>query len=149
MASSSAMRAAVVCLLNRARNAHGLPSLDESSALDDSAQHWSTFMVATHRFTHGANFAARITAAGYVWQAAGENIATGYRTPRAVVAAWMASLDHCRNILSPAFRNIGVGEAPISVSGLPGAATWVTDFGRHMFQAPASGSWGPADDCPY
>jgi uncharacterized protein YkwD len=143
------MRAAVLCLLDLARNAHGLPSLTEAPALDTSAQRWTTVMDATHRFTHGVDFAARITAAGYVWQSAGENIATGYRTPRGVVAAWMASPDHCRNILSPDFRNIGVGEAPVSVGGLPGAATWVTDFGLHMFQSPASRSWLPAAGCPY
>ncbi len=148
-APSYVIRTAVLCLLNRDRHARGLPRLIESSALDDSAQHWATYLVATHQFTHGTNFAGRLSAAGYRWQTAGENIATGYGTARGVVAAWMASPDHCRNILDPSFRNIGVGEAPVYVRGLPGAATWVTDFGRRMSQPPASNRWGPSDGCPY
>ena len=42
-------------------------------------------MVARRAFTHGADFSARITAVGFDWSAAAENIATGYPTPLAVV----------------------------------------------------------------
>jgi uncharacterized protein YkwD len=145
--SLQTMRVAVVCEINLERSAHGLPGLSEAGALDNSAQGWSQTMVATQQFSHGADFSARITAAGYSWGASAENIATGYATPRSVVAAWMASLGHCRNILTPSFRDVGVGEVPAGVG--VGPATWTTDFGLHLLASAPSGNWGPANGCPY
>jgi uncharacterized protein YkwD len=92
-ASLGQMRAAVICLINQERNAHGLPSLKVSIKLNHSAQGWNQAMVASGNFTHGNDFAGRISAVGYNWQTAGENIATGFDTPRSVVKAWMASPD--------------------------------------------------------
>lgn len=147
-ASLQTMRAAVVCEINLKRSAHGLPPLREAGALDNSAQGWSQTMVATNQFTHGASFSDRITAAGYSWAATGENIASGYLTPQAVVSAWMGSLDHCRNILMPSFRDVGIGEVPAGV-GAGSAATWTADFGLPLLSSPPSSNWGPADGCPY
>jgi uncharacterized protein YkwD len=39
---------------------------------------------------------------------AGENIASGFSTPRALVSAWMHSPGHRANILNPHFHRIGV-----------------------------------------
>jgi uncharacterized protein YkwD len=147
-ASVQLMRAAVVCEINLQRSAHGLPGLAESGALDSSAQGWSQTMVATNQFSHGPSFSARISAAGYPWGSAGENIASGYLTPRAVVARWMASLEHCRNILSPTFRDVGIGEVPAGVGGAS-AATWTGDFALRLGASAPSGDSGPADGCPY
>ena len=107
--STRAMRAAVVCLINQQRVRHGLPALRVSPLLDRSAQAWTNVMVATGKFWHGINFAARITAVGFIWQDAGENIATGFPTPASVVSAWMASKDHCQNILDPRYDRVGTG----------------------------------------
>ena len=151
-ASLDAMRAAVVCLINQQRNAHGLPSLTASSQLNNSAQGWSATMVSTGNFTHGPGnaFADRISAAGYDWQDAGENIATGYPTPATVVKAWMASPEHCTNILNPSYRNVGTGESPAAVGIFAsGPATWVQDFGLLMSQSPLSTNTGPQKGCPY
>ena len=124
-APAQALRSAVVCLINQARAAHHLPTLHESVLLDRSAQRWTSSMVASDEFSHGTNFASRITAAGYVWRAAGENIATGFATPRSVVRAWMASTGHCQNILNPQYRNVGTGVSPRAVRGF---ATGVGDL---------------------
>lgn len=148
--STQAMDAAVVCLVDQQRAQHGLPPLRDQAQLDSSAQQWTNWMVSADDYTHGSDFTARITAQGYVWQDAAENIATGYRTPAAVVSAWMHSTDHCRNILSPVYRDVGIGVSPHPVSGwasTPG--TWTEDFGLAMLQAPASKDWGPANGCPY
>ena len=102
-------RAAVVCLINRQRTSRGLPALTANSRLDRSAQGWTNEMVSHHEFTHGADFAERISAAGFRWSQAGENIASGFPTPASVVAGWMASTGHCENILDPAFREVGTG----------------------------------------
>lgn len=44
-----------------------------------------------------------------VFDDAGQNIARGQRTAKSVVTAWMNSEDHRKNILNPAFEEIGVG----------------------------------------
>lgn len=43
------------------------------------------------------------------YRAAGENLAYGFRTPEALVAAWMNSEGHRRNILDPDFKFVGIG----------------------------------------
>ncbi len=144
------MDAAVVCLINQQRVSRGLPALTESAQLDRSAQSWNDSMVASGDFTHGSNFAGRISAVGYDWQTAGENIATGYLTPAQVVSAWMASSGHCQNILDPSFRNVGTGETPSPVGNwASGPATWTQDFGLLMSQSPLSTNTGPQNGCPY
>ena len=149
-ANLGAMRTAVLCLVNRQRAAHGLPRLSEDSRLDRSAQGWTQTMVATHRFTHGTNFAARISAAGFRWSAAGENIATGFATPAAVVKAWMASVGHCRNILSPSYSAIGIGVVNRPVAGFAsGAATWTQDFALPMGRRAPSRNFAASSRCPY
>lgn len=148
-ASRSQLGRAVVCLVNGQRRERGLPRLHGNERLDRSAQRWTDFMVGHDVFTHGPNFAARITAAGFDWSTAGENIATGFTTPASVVSGWMASDDHCRNILTPLFRSVGTG---VSASGVPGfgsSGTWTEDFGLHMGSRAPSHEWGPADGCPY
>ena len=106
------MRAAVVCLINQQRARHRLPAL-HVAPLDRSAQVWTNVMV-DGRFWHGTSFAARITAVGFIWPDAGENIATGFPTPAGVVGAWMASRGHCQNILDPHYDRVGTRPQPPS-----------------------------------
>jgi uncharacterized protein YkwD len=148
--TASALKAAVVCLINQQRTGRGLPGLQANTDLDHSAQRWTRAMVTHHEFTHGSDFASRITAAGFHWTQAGENIATGYPTPRAVLAGWMASTDHCRNILDPSFRDIGIGEDDSPVRPFAsGPATWTQDFGLRMGQSAPSHNRRPMNGCPY
>jgi uncharacterized protein YkwD len=146
----AAMRTAVLCLVNRQRTAHHLPPLHANVLLDRSAQKWTGHMVATRAFSHGSDFPARISATGYRWSAAGENIATGLPTPSDVVAAWMRSPEHCRNILAPIYRDLGVGAVPRPVRGwASGPATWTQDFALAIGQRAPSHNWAPANGCPY
>ena len=140
----------MVCLISQERAAHHLPALTASPLLNNSAQRWTNAMVSSDQFTHGMNFAGRISAAGYDWRSAGENIATGFATPRSVVAAWMASTGHCQNILNPSYRNIGTGVSRGVVKGFAtGVGTWTQDFALGMHQSAPSGNYGPASGCPY
>ena len=110
----------------------GLPGLRENARLNRSAQGWTNVMVTHRDFSHGADFAARISAVGFDWSNVGENIATGYATPVAVVKAWMASKGHCQNILNPQYRYVGTGvQTTPSVGWLQhaGPGTWTQDFG--------------------
>lgn len=148
--SRPALQRAVVCLLNRQRRAHGLPGLRESSRLNRSAQGWTNVMVSDRLFSHGSDFAARITAVGFHWSSVGENIATGFSTPAKVVSAWMASTGHCQNILNPTYRYVGTGVRNRAITGYSsGGGTWTNDFGLLMGQHAASENFGPANGCPY
>jgi uncharacterized protein YkwD len=145
-----ALQRAVVCLINNRRRAFGLPALRASRRLNASAQSWTDVMVDNRVFGHGADFGARISAAGFDWSNAGENIATGFRTPTGVVNAWMASTGHCDNILSPVYRYVGTGVSDSDIAGVSSrAGTWTQDFGLWMGQSAPSGNWAPAEGCPY
>lgn len=148
--SSQILKSAVVCLINQQRALHHLPALAAAPRLNRSAQGWTNVMVSSDQFTHGTNFASRISAVGFDWRMAGENIATGFATPRGVVRAWMASTGHCQNILDPAYRNVGTGVSTRAVKDFAtGAGTWTQDFALAMNATPASTNYGPADRCPY
>jgi uncharacterized protein YkwD len=148
-ASLPAMRESVVCLINQQRTSRGLPRLTVSPKLNTVAQRWTNFMVTHGEFSH-ARFVARINAVHYLWRTVAENIATGYMTPKQVVAGWMASPDHCTNILDPSIREVGTGERPAPVRGFAsGPATWTQDFGLQRSQTPPSHNRGPARGCPY
>ena len=147
-ATRSELRRAVVCLVNRERAKHSLPRLVANRRLNRSAQAWTNEMVAHRDFTHGADFAARITAVGFDWSNVGENIAAGFRTPASVVHAWMASTGHCQNILNPVYRMVGTGISG-GASTSRAVGTWTQDFGLWMGQHAASANYGPAEGCPY
>jgi uncharacterized protein YkwD len=149
-ATNQQMQAAVLCLVNKQRAAHRLPALRESRLLDRSAEGWTVSMVVHDLFSHGQDFAARISAVGFVWSAAGENIATGFSTPADVVKAWMASTDHCQNILDPEYLYVGTGVSRHPVSGWASdPSTWTQDFALPMFASAPSSNWRPSNGCPY
>ncbi|WP_019585016.1 CAP domain-containing protein [Deinococcus apachensis] len=103
--------------------------LMSDARLEQAAQRHAADMAARNYFNHtsqdGRTFVQRITAAGYTWRTVGENIAAGQTSPEEVVAAWLASEGHCRNIMSPSFQELGVGYARGGSYG----HYWVQDFG--------------------
>ncbi|MEA2158991.1 MAG: hypothetical protein QOD66_1371 [Solirubrobacteraceae bacterium] len=142
------MRSAVVCLVNQQRAARHLPALHASRRLNSSAQSWTNTMVRTSNFSHGTDFSSRIYDTGYFWSNAGENIATGFATPREVVTAWMGSLDHCTNILNPTFGDVGTGVNSQAL-GQYSASTWTQDFALWYGHRVPSHNFGPSRGCPY
>lgn len=89
--------------------------------------------MATHPFfshtgSDGSSPGDRITREGYRWTAYGENIAVNYLTVEAVMQGWLGSEDHCRNIMNPAFTEIGAGYAIGQYSGNPAARYWTFDL---------------------
>jgi len=152
-ASVPAMRDAVVCLVNHERARYGLPRLLQVHKLTRSAQNYTAEMVRGDFFSHtapnGSTPGARIAATGYRWSWAGENIASGYPTPLAVVTGWMHSQGHCYNMLAPVFRDIGVGVSPYPVAGASEPSTWTQDFGLPLGRHAPSQNWRPANSCPH
>jgi len=141
----AATKNAVVCLLNIERTSLRLRPLRDDMRLDRAAQGWTTTMVTDQLFSHGRDFGARISQSGFSFSSAGEDIAAGFDTPRSVVAAWMGSPLHCRNILDPNFVAVGTGVVSRAVGQFSGdAATWTEDFAAPR-GARQSGDWGAAD----
>ena len=137
--SASAANHTTLCLLNAQRRAHGLRALRLDSKLGRAASGHAHNMVSKHFFAHdslnGASFADRIKHTGWTRSrrsyTIGENIGWGggsLSTPRAMVSAWMHSAGHRANILSGAYKVIGIGIANGAPTGGSGA-TYATDFG--------------------
>lgn len=105
----------VMELVNQARWDNGqLPPLKRNGLLDSSSETHSANMATRNFFAHcdldtGTSPWSRMTAAGYAWNAAAENIAGGNSTAAATMAQWMASPDHRDNILSTDYRELGIG----------------------------------------
>lgn len=125
-ASASGVTARVVALVNAERAKAGCSALTVNAKLTAAAQAHSADMAAHQNMSHtgsdGSSPDQRIQRAGYVATSYGENIAYGYSTPESVMAAWMSSAGHKRNILDCSFKEIGVGLAQ------PGDY-WTQDFG--------------------
>lgn len=121
---SAAVAARVLELVNAARaqprrcgrrQFAAVPRLKPSSVLTevassharDMAQHGTL----AHRGSDGSTPDERVSSAGYVWEAVGENIASGQPNADAAVASWLDSPEHCMNIMSRAFTETGVAFA--------------------------------------
>jgi uncharacterized protein YkwD len=108
------------------------PPLRWDDRLGRAAQAHSADMAAKNYFSHtsadGRSFSERIRAEGYSFSRAGENIAAGQRTAAQVVDTWLKSPGHCRNIMNPAFGDLGVGQAAGGSFGV----YWTQDFGRPL-----------------
>lgn len=61
-----------------------------------------------HRDREGRNVDARVTATGYEWSYVAENIAAGQGDLAATFRHWLDSPGHCRNLLSPNARDVGL-----------------------------------------
>ncbi len=134
-------RRALLCLLNQARRAHGLRRLRANHRLLKAAERHSQSMVRSGFFSHvdlaGLSSLDRVRRTGYLKGAhaysCGENIGCGEgptSSPRSMMESWMNSAPHRANILTPGFREVGLGGVP----GIPGRAgvaggTYTTVFG--------------------
>ncbi len=134
-------RRALLCLLNQARREHGLRPLRSNPRLLRAAERHSRSMVTLGFFSHvdplGLSSLERIRRTGYLRHArawsCGENIGYGEgptSSPRSMMQSWMNSAPHRANILTAAFREVGLGGVP----GIPGRAaagggTYTTVFG--------------------
>jgi uncharacterized protein YkwD len=118
------IRVATICLVNRERAVQGETPLQDNSKLQSAAQAHTESMAWGNYFEHlgpgGQTPLDRMRTAGYIYSSnigfeVGENIAWGtgsLGTPRAIVAAWMASPGHRANILDSHFRDTAIGVSP-------------------------------------
>jgi uncharacterized protein YkwD len=91
------------------------PPLTLSTMLTAAAALHSLDMAARgslgHEGSDGSASGDRMTRAGYVWRASGENIAAGQPDAEGAVAAWLSSPGHCATLMQPAFTETGLAFA--------------------------------------
>jgi uncharacterized protein YkwD len=103
-----------ICLrVNQERSSRAYAKLEMDPVLTKVAQTYAEEMARGNFFDHvtprGGTFRTRLEKGNVAYQQAGENIARGQDTAQIVHVQWMHSEGHRHNILTPAFRKIGVG----------------------------------------
>jgi uncharacterized protein YkwD len=145
------VRAAVLCLIDQEREAHGESALQPNAKLTHAAQGHSEDMASEDYFSHtapnGETPLDRMRASGYIDSSqegyeVGENIAWGtlwLASPQSIVSAWMASPGHRANILDAHYRETGIGissHPPASLADGQTGGIYTQDFGTIV---PATG----------
>jgi uncharacterized protein YkwD len=114
----------IVRLTNATRRQHGLPLLTVDPTLTEVSRQHSLDMLRRRFFSHqnpeGLSpldrlppaYASRISRSGEnIWTGSGHAPADPRALARMMLATWMASPGHRRNILTPGFTHLGVGVA--------------------------------------
>jgi len=85
-----------------------------NNTLELVAHDHSSDMYKNNLFSHtgsdGSDPGNRVTRRNYDWITCGENIAKGYPTEQNVIKGWIDSPGHCKNIMNPNFREMGVSK---------------------------------------
>ncbi|MCF8468074.1 MAG: CAP domain-containing protein [Sneathiella sp.] len=106
----------VLDCLNEERSKANLPVLTQNNLLIQTAHEHAEFMnkrqVLSHEGSGGSTFDQRITATGYHFSTAAENVAMGAVSAAGVVKMWMDSPPHRANILNAQVRDVGLGISP-------------------------------------
>lgn len=98
---------------NAQRSQNGEGSLTLNTMLNQAAQAKANDMAARDYWSHntpdGQTPWTFITAAGYTYQTAGENLAYGFATAGDTLTGWMNSPEHRANILNTTYHDVGFG----------------------------------------
>ena len=132
-AASTVNKTVMLQLVNKARQKgcqcgdtyyYPVSTVSWNTQLETAAYSHSRDMSQNNYFSHtaleGSNGGVRIERAGYLWKTYGENIAAGYKNERDVVAGWLSSPGHCKNIMNTNFKEMGVARA---------GTYWTQEFG--------------------
>lgn len=116
----------VLKLVNKERLADGEAALSMFGTLQSAADVRAKEIAISFSHTRpdGSSCFSIITQKGISCYTAGENIASGQRTPEEVMKGWMGSPGHRENMLNPAFHHIGIGYGATGVCG----NSWVQLF---------------------
>lgn len=113
---ASIRSAFLVDLANRDREREGLPQLVINDKLVDAATMKASDMATKGYFAHQSPDGRQpwdfITAAGYTYVYAGENLAVNFYDSSEVERAWMDSPTHRKNIMNAKYTEIGIATAP-------------------------------------
>ncbi|MEG4961490.1 MULTISPECIES: CAP domain-containing protein [unclassified Microcoleus] len=135
----------VLELTNIERSKLSLSPLTLNTQLLNAAENHTQNMALQDFFSHtgkdGSSLASRVTATGYKFSAAAENIAAGSSTPEQVVSSWMNSSGHRANILNPNLKEIGIGYYFLADD--TGTENW-NHYWTQVFATSLDGSVNPA-----
>jgi uncharacterized protein YkwD len=124
----TAFEAEVLRLINQERAKAGLGAVGFDAELNQAAEKHATQMATVRQMAHegigDGDPGERIRAEGFR-KAWGENVAVGQTSPAQVVAEWMASPEHKRNILDPKFQLSGIAQT----TDASGRKYWAQEFG--------------------
>lgn len=103
----------VLARVNEARATQDLAPLRLDPLLSAVADEYACEMIEDDFLAHTSPKSRltpgeRLTSAGYIYYAMGENIAAGQSTADEVVRDWLASELHRANIMSPDWRDVGI-----------------------------------------
>lgn len=122
----------IISLTNQKRTQNGLPVLTYNSRLAQAAGAKAANMIAENYWAHnspsGKTPWSFISAAGYRYVYAGENLARDFDSASSVVNAWMNSPTHRDNLLDKNFKEIGVAVVSGKLTGREGILV-VQEFG--------------------
>lgn len=128
--AAEAWQQEMLASVNTMRAAAGASPLTLCRPVTKAASDYAKVMAERSWFDHtgpdGSEPWDRMTAAGYAYRAAGENIAAGQESVAAVMEAWRDSPGHYANIISRTFTHLGVGRA---TSKDDYGIYWVQNFG--------------------
>lgn len=126
----------LITLINAERVDRGLSPLTIDARLNAACQFHVDDMVTNDFFSHigsgGDTIGSRITAAGYPWAAAGENMDCGHTNATDVYNAWFANTGQKAIMLNATFTDVGLACASSttasSCSGSGVAYFWTANF---------------------
>ncbi|MEO6513530.1 MAG: CAP domain-containing protein [Candidatus Saccharimonadales bacterium] len=137
---------------NKQRVANGLGSLALNSQLNQAAQAKANDMSARNYWSHntpdGQTPWTFVSAAGYDYQAIGENLAYGFSTSSDTIAGWMNSPGHRANILNSNYLDVGFGVINIPDYQSSGPQTLVVAFYGHAATTVAAPAPTPVAPAP-
>jgi uncharacterized protein YkwD len=143
-AAPAVQQGAMRCLINAARQAHGLSVLSASAPLARSAALKNALMVRCDDFAHnacGQTWDRVFTQAGFRSPSHGENIgwaSAAIGSPRQVMARWLASPEHRANILRPGWSEQAAAvRVDVDFQSLSDVNVWTSQFGAGGLAAAA------------
>ncbi len=108
---------------NEVRIEQGLPPLTIAMKLNQSADAKAKDMAEKQYFSHvspdGHRLGYFLSAVGYPYAEAGENLAMGFSDADGAMNGWMKSPTHYANLVDPTFKEIGVGIEGAVYQGKP------------------------------
>lgn len=141
----------IIVLTNAKRTQNGFSPLSQNSLLTQAATAKANDMFANDYWAHNSpkgktpwNF---ISAAGYKYVFAGENLARDFNDAASVVDAWMDSPSHRSNLLDSNFKEIGVAVENGKFGGREETLV-VQMFGTSIAQVPSQEPLAQATPAP-
>lgn len=105
----------IITLTNSSRKTNNIPGLHHSKTLEVAAQKKAEDMLRNEYFSHNTPGGKTpwdfIDETGYGYLYAGENLAIHFDSAESVIAGWLTSPGHRKNILNEKYTEIGIGVA--------------------------------------